>query len=163
MKKTVYKLWKIFRIMSLDVISQRLWMSHQLQYIISSKDSENLKKSLHVGGEAKKSATEITAQFQKSLCKNIVHCAIDKCEHDLETLPSPLGYIKLEWDNIPKVQQLVSSQMCKDRCYIVINMAMSQLFWDALMASNLTSNVFLQMFPDFKHLISFLWCIVNTL
>lgn len=53
--------------------------------------------------------------------------------------------------------------MFKDRCYIVIKMAKSQLFWDVLMASNWKSNVFLQMFPEFKHLISFLWCIVNTL
>ncbi len=60
--------------------------------------------------------------------------------------------IRQEWDNIhiPKLEQLVSSvprrfadcYKKKRGCHTVVNMALSQLFWDVLMPWNLKSTYF---------------------
>ncbi len=60
--------------------------------------------------------------------------------------------IRQEWDNIPipKLEQLVSSvpqtfadsYKKKRRCHTVVNMALTQLFWDVLMPWNLKSTYF---------------------
>ncbi len=83
--------------------------------------------------------------------------------------------IRQKWDNIPipKLEQLVSSVPRRLQTVIkrrgdatVVNMALSQLFWDVLMPWNLKSTYFsLKMihFFQFKHLICHLCSILNKI